>query len=96
MGRLRTPRQIPNRKKENNLDKERNLCWMVLAIPENCHNIFVCMDGELFDERVKNGIIPLHDERKEDFKAGVPCFIGYAPTADLNDLEALTGLRPMK
>ena len=76
MGRLRTPHQIPERKKENDLDKERNL--------------------ELFDERVKNGIIPLHDERKEDFKANVPCFIGYAPAADLNDLEALAGLRPIK
>lgn len=73
----------------------RNLEWTVLILPEDCHSIFVCMDGDLFDERIKNGIIPLLDDRKSDV-ASMPCFIGYAPVSSLTDPDILAGLRAAK
>ena len=59
--------------------RERNLNWLLLAIPEDCKSIVVCVDGELFDQRVQNGIIPLHDDRSMTPDKSVPCFIGYHP-----------------
>ena len=56
---------------------KRDANWAALLIPEDCHGIFVCMDGELFDERVKNGMISLHDARHD---VSVPCFIAASPT----------------
>lgn len=78
------------------MNEQGNPNWVVLAIPEDCHSIFVCMDGGLFDERIKNGLMPLHDDRNRERETSVPCFIGYAPTSDLKCLDTLAGLRPAK
>lgn len=76
--------------------KDRNLNWVVLSIPENCKSILVCTDGELFNERVKHGVIPLLDDRNEPSEKRVPCFIGYVPTSDQKHLDILAGLHEAK
>ena len=58
---------------------ERNTNWAALLLPEGCHSIFVCMDGELFDTGVESGMVPLHDGRRD---ASVPCFIAGSPVSD--------------
>lgn len=68
---------------------ERNLNWVSVPIPEECKSICVFMDGELFDEFVNVGLVPLHDERKMP-KYGepgyeMPVFIGYVPGEDPQD-----------
>lgn len=69
---------------------ERNLDHVGLPIPEDCKVIHVFADGELFDEFVAVGLVPLHDDRMPtgfsrlpDFS--VPCFIGYAPGEDFQN-----------
>ena len=76
--------------------KKRNLNWVILAIPENCHNIFICMDEKLFDEKTKNGMIPLHDDRNYGGHVSMPCFIGYVPTSDQTDLDKLVEIQQTK
>lgn len=76
--------------------EHRNLNWTVLAIPENCQSIFVCADGNLFDERVKSGLTPLHDDRDRESETSVPCFIGYAPNPNPKCLDTLAGLQTAK
>lgn len=62
---------------------ERNLDWMCLPIPEDCKSIYVGMDGELFDEFVKVGLVPLSDPRTvKHFDFNLPVFIGYEPGVD--------------
>ena len=58
---------------------ETNKNWAVFAVPENCHSILICMDAELYDQRVKDGYIPLFDDRHRDPKDRVPCYLGYSP-----------------
>lgn len=72
---------------------ERNMNWIVLAIPDDCKSIFVCSDERVFDERIKNGLTPLHDDRNRTEGTSVPCFIGYAATSDQTDLDKLAGLQ---
>lgn len=74
---------------------KRNLNWVALSIPEDCNSIFVCTDADLFDERVKHGIVPLHDDRNRKENA-VPCFIGYAPGSNLKHLDTLAGFPAAK
>lgn len=73
-----------------------NKNWVVLAIPEDCKSIFVCTDEGLFDERIKNGLTPLHDDRDRAEETSVPCFIGYAATTDQTGLDKLAGLSTTK
>lgn len=62
---------------------ERNLDWMFLTIPEDCKSIYVGMDGELFDEFIRVGLVPLNDPRKaKQFDLNLPVFIGYEPGVD--------------
>lgn len=77
-------------------EKDKNLNWVVLSIPGNCKSILVCADGELFDKRVKHGVIPLLDDRNEPSEKRVPCFIGYAPISDQKHLDILAGLHEAK
>lgn len=73
-----------------------NKNWVVLAIPKDCKSIFVCSDEALFDERIKNGLTPLHDDRNRAKETSVPCFIGYAATSDQTGLDKLAGLPTAK
>ena len=73
------------------MEKE-NMNWAALAIPEDCHYIFICANEKIFDERIKHGMVNLYDNRKEQSETSLPCFIGYSPTANLKDLDTLAGL----
>lgn len=83
-------------KKVRSTTSERNLNWAALAIPEDCRSIFLCMDGDLFDERRKQGMVSLYDDREQSEKTAIPCFLGYMPTADLTHLDTLAGLPSAK
>ncbi len=72
--------------------QEQNLNWIALAIPDNCRNVFICVDGKLFDEKVKHGMIPLHDDRDHAKETAIPCLIGYFPTANPRCLDTLAGI----
>lgn len=76
--------------------EKRNLNWAVLAIPEDCHNIFICMDEKLFDEKTKNGMIPLHDDRNYGGQVSIPYFVGYVPTSNQTDLDKLVEIHQAK
>lgn len=70
-------------------DQERNLNWSLLAIPEGCDSIFVCADGQLFDEWIKAGMVPLLDTRNDPEKEKLPAFIGYSVTPSLKFVDTL-------
>lgn len=76
--------------------EQRNLNWTVYVLPKDCRSLFVCMNGEIFDRWVKNGVIPLHDDRDGRSSAPLPCFIGYAATTDPKHLDILAGVRGAK
>lgn len=74
---------------ENSEDKD--LGWAVLTVPEDCKSIFICMDEKMFDERMKNGLIPLYDARNQSI-VSVPCFIAYMPTPNLTNKRTVDNL----
>lgn len=76
--------------------EQRNINWAVQVLPENCRSLFVCMDGEIFDRWVKNGVVPSLDDRDRKSSASIPCFIGYAATSDPKVLDILAGVREAK
>lgn len=78
------------------LAEKMNPNWILLSIPENCHSIFVCMDKDIFDEKIKHGMISLHDDRNHAKEMSIPCFIGYVPTSDLTHLDTLAGFLKTK
>lgn len=81
---------------EETTPQQENLNWIVLSMPEDCHSIFVCVNKELFDERIRNGLKPLHDDRDRASGTSVPCFIGYAATEGPTDLDTLAGFPKAK
>lgn len=74
--------------------KKENKNWAYHFLPDQCNNIFVCADPKMFDEQIKHGMIPIHDDR-DRHENGVPCFIGYMPNADRLSLDKLVeNLKP--
>lgn len=69
-----------------------NPYWAIYPLPEDCRSLFVFASAEQFDRCVKNGVIPLHDDRDSPGEMRIPCFIGYAVTQDLKCLDKLAGL----
>ncbi len=69
-----------------------NPYWAIYPLPEDCRSLFVFASAEQFDRCVKNGVIPLHDDRDSPGEMRIPCFIGYAATQDLKCLDKLAGL----
>ena len=70
----------------------QNKNWSIHILPKDCRSLFVCMDTEIFDRWVKNGVIPLHDDRDSFSSYPLPCFIGYAATTDPKALDILAGI----
>lgn len=70
----------------------KNMNWVALAIPKDCHYIFVCASEDIFDARIKHGMKKLYDKRNEQCETSLPCFIGYSPTAELKNLDTLAGI----
>ena len=71
---------------------ERNLNWVSVVLPKDCHNVFVCADKELFEERQEHGMKPLYDSQNFKKESSIPCFIGYVPISNLKSLDKLVGL----
>ena len=63
---------------ERESETEKNPYWAIYPLPEDCQSLFVFAGAEQFDKCVKNGVIPLHDNRESPGKVRILCFIGYA------------------
>jgi len=75
------------------VEQEKNLNWFISRVPEGCHALVVCADEELFDEKVRRGVIPMYDPRKDKEEDRVPVFIGWSGETNLTSLGTLLAPR---